>query len=69
MKTAKAFWDREPAAFVALVSSAIALGTAFGLQLSGEQVGAIMAFITVVAGFVTRAKVSPVDNGAMYVKR
>lgn len=50
-----------------VVSAAIALGSAFGLQLSGEQVGAIMFFTTVVVGFLTRRKVTPVDGG-IFVK-
>ena len=37
----------------------IALGVAFGLELSGEQTGAIMAVVTAALGFVTRAKVTP----------
>lgn len=62
-------WDREPAAFLSLVSSAIALVSAFGFDLSGEQVGAIMAFTAVVVGFITRSKVSPVDTSGMFVRR
>lgn len=62
-------WDREPAAFLSLVSAAISLVTAFGFDLSGEQVGAIMAFTAVVVGFITRSKVSPVDTSGMFVKR
>jgi len=61
-------WDREPAAFLSLVSATVALVAAFGCNLSGEQVGAIMAFTAVLVGFVTRSKVSPVDT-SMFVKR
>jgi hypothetical protein len=62
-------WDREPAAFLSLVSAAISLITSFGFSLSGEQVGAVMAFTAVVVGFITRSKVSPVDTSGMFVKR
>lgn len=61
-------WDREPAAFLALVSAGIALVSAFGVDLTGEQVGAIMALTAVVVGFITRSKVTPVDPGT-YIKR
>ena len=51
---------KEPALVTAAVSALIALGVAFGLELSGEQTGAIMAVVTAALGFVTRAKVTPV---------
>ena len=61
-------WDREPAAFLSLVAAGIALVSSFGLNFTGDQVGSIMAFTSVVVGFVTRSKVSPVEPG-VYVKR
>ena len=69
MKRQPNVWDREPAAFLSLVSAGISLVTAFGFDLSGEQVGAIMAFTAVVVGFITRSKVAPVDTSGMFVKR
>jgi len=51
--------NTEPAVIVALVSAVIALAVSFGLDLSTEQVGAIMAVVTIVAGLVTRSKVTP----------
>ena len=62
-------WDREPAAFLGIVASAIALVSAFGLNLTGDQVGAIMGFTSMVVAFITRSKVSPVDTSGMFVKR
>jgi len=61
-------WDREPSAFLSLVSAGVSLVTAFGFDLSGEQVGSIMAFTAVVVGFITRSKVTPVKDG-MYITR
>lgn len=61
-------WDREPAAFLSLVSAGIALVSAYGLDLTGEQVGATMGFTAVVVGFITRSKVTPVNPGT-FVKR
>lgn len=52
--------QREPALVTGAVSALIALGVAFGLDLTGEQTGAIMAVTTAVLAFVTRAQVSPV---------
>jgi len=59
IKRVRSLWDREPVAFLTVVQAAVALGTSFGLQLSGEQVGAIMSFTAAVVGFVTRQKVTP----------
>jgi hypothetical protein len=52
----------EPAVIVSLVSAVIALAVTFGLDLTGDQVGAIMAVVVIVAGIVTRSQVSPVAN-------
>jgi len=53
-------WDQEPAVYVAIVSAAISLLVAFGFDLNGEQTGAIVAFVQVLAGFLTRSQVTPV---------
>jgi hypothetical protein len=52
--------NREPALILALVQSVIALVVAFGLDLSAEQVGTIVAVSAALLGVVTRSKVSPV---------
>ena len=53
------WWQREPVMFMAVVQSGLALVTAFGLNLSGDQIGAIMAFSSAVFGFIARSQVSP----------
>lgn len=50
---------REPALVTGFVAAVIALAVAFGLDLSGEQTGAIMAVTTAVLAFITRAQVTP----------
>jgi len=50
----------EPALVVGFVGTLIALGVTFGLDLSTEQVGAVMALVTAVLALVTRSQVSPV---------
>lgn len=62
MKRVKSLWDQEPVAFLSVIQAAVALFTAFGLELSGEQVGAIMAFSAALIGFITRQKVAPIDT-------
>ena len=52
-------WNREPALIVALIGALIALLIAFGLHLSAEQVGAVMALVTAALGLVTRSRVTP----------
>ena len=49
----------EPALVTGVVSAAIALGTAFGLNLSADQVGAIMAFVVAAMAIVVRQQVTP----------
>jgi hypothetical protein len=57
--------DREPAVIIGLVTAAIealiALVVAFGVELTGEQVAAIMGFVAaagaVIAALLTRARV------------
>jgi hypothetical protein len=50
---------REPAMVLALVQASIALVVAFGLRLSADQIGAILAVTAVVLGLITRSQVSP----------
>ena len=52
----------EPALVVAFVGALIALFTAFGLKLSPEQIGGVMAVVSAALGFVTRSQVSPADS-------
>jgi len=54
-----AFLKREPAAITSTVAAIIALAVSFGLNLSSDQVGAITAIATLLAGFITRAGVTP----------
>ena len=53
-------WGREPAMVLALVQTALVLGVSFGLRLTPEQTGAILALTAVVLGLLTRSQVSPV---------
>ena len=52
-------FTREPVLTLAVVQAAIALVVSFGLDLSPEQVGAILAFTAAVLGWLTRTKVTP----------
>lgn len=52
---------KEPALVTGAVSALIALGVAFGLNLDGQQTGAIMALVTAALAFVTRSQVTPVE--------
>lgn len=54
-------WNREPVMFLAVVQTGLALLLAFGVDLTKEQVGAILAFTAAVLGFVVRRKVSPTE--------
>ncbi len=52
-------WNREPAMVLAFVQAVIVLAVSFGLQLTPEQTGAILALTAVVLGLWTRSKVTP----------
>jgi len=52
-------WRREPALFYGLVNSVIALVVSFGLQLSADQIGAIMAVTSAVLALATRRQFTP----------
>ena len=55
-------WGREPALILGLVQAAIALGVAFGLDLSIEQTGAILAVTAALLAVITRSQVTPVTD-------
>jgi hypothetical protein len=50
----------EPALILGFVGAVIALVTAFGLDMSPERVGAIMALVSAGLALVVRSQVSPV---------
>ena len=52
-------WNREPALILAFLQTVLALVLAFGLNLSEEQVGAILAASAAFLGLVTRSQVTP----------
>lgn len=47
--------------YLALIQAALALIVGFGVKLSPEQIGLILAFSSAVLGFVARSQVSPVE--------
>lgn len=52
-------WNREPAMVLAFVQAVIVLAVSFGLHLTAEQTGAILALTAVALGLITRTQVSP----------
>lgn len=52
--------NAEPVAVLTVVQMLIALGVAFGLGLTGEQTGAIVAATAAILGLISRQKVVPV---------
>ena len=51
-----------PVRFQALIVAGIALGSAFGLQWNGAQVGAVSAFTAALLAFLTEQAVTPVSE-------
>lgn len=54
-------WGREPAAVLAFVQAVVALAVSFGLDLTAEQVGGIVAVTALALGLLTRSRVTPVS--------
>ncbi len=66
----KEFIDRikqEPVAFQAVIQMGLAMFVSFGLGLSGEQTGAIMAFTAAILAFFTRQHVTSNSETARQV--
>lgn len=55
-------WGREPAVIIGVVQALIALGVAFGLSITAEQVGMINAAVAAVLAFITRSQVTPMAS-------
>ena len=55
-------WNREPVLFMTVIQAGLALLLSFGIHLSVEQIGAILAFSAAVIGFVVRSQVVPTGN-------
>ena len=51
-------WKSEPSMILAVVSAGLALGMGFGLNISPEQMGLIMAFAAAILGLITRSQVT-----------
>lgn len=54
---------REPALILGAVQAVIALAIAFGLDLSVEQTGAILAATAAVLAVIVRSQVTPTRSG------
>lgn len=55
-------WGREPAVIIGLIQAAIALAASFGLDMTPEQIGALVAITAAVLSVVTRSQVTPVNK-------
>jgi hypothetical protein len=55
----KNLWGREPVAIVATLQTLLALLLAFGVELTVEQTGAILAATAAVLGLIARSKTTP----------
>ena len=62
-------FKREPAVILGLVSALIAVAIGFGLDITSEQVGLIMAAVSAVIGVITRSQVSPTALMSPEMKR
>ena len=51
-------FEREPAIILGLVNTALALILSFGVSLSADQIGAILAFSSALIALITRQVVT-----------
>lgn len=59
MEAVPMIWNREPVLFFAVVQAAVTLVTAFGVDLTAEQVAAVNLFSLAVLSLIVRHKVTP----------
>jgi hypothetical protein len=52
-------FSREPALWLGLLGAVISLGVSFGLKLTTEQTGAVVAVAQVILALATRQSVTP----------
>ena len=57
-------FGREPALVMGALNAIIALAVGFGLDLSPDQIGAIMAAVAAVIAVIVRSRVTPVEQVA-----
>lgn len=55
-------WNREPAVIMGVVQAVLGMALAFGIELSQEQVGSIMAGTAAVMALVVRSQVVPIKD-------
>ena len=56
-------WGREPVAILAVIQAGIALGMAYGLSVTPEQMALMLTFTGAVLALITRSQVSPGGKG------
>ena len=52
-------FGREPVLFLAVIQAGLTLGVGFGLHVTVEQMGFMMAFSAAMLELITRSQVSP----------
>lgn len=55
-------FGREPVLWLALLRAVVVLVTAFGLELSAEQIATVYLFMEAALSLIARQKVTPVAN-------
>jgi hypothetical protein len=55
-------FGREPAVILGAIQAILGLGLSFGLHLSAENIGAIMAAAAAILALVVRQQVTPLKN-------
>lgn len=56
-------FGREPALILGALTALIALAVGFGLDVTEEQVGLILAAVSAVMALIIRSQVTPVRRG------
>ena len=61
--TPSTIFGREPALFLGVAQAVLALILVFGVELTQEQVGGILAVTAAVLALITRSQVTPAEPG------
>lgn len=55
-------FGREPAVFLGMIAAILSVALGFGLEISVEQFGLVMAAVSAVVAFCVRQSVTPVNK-------
>jgi hypothetical protein len=62
MDLIRRIFNREPVLFTAVIQSVLTLAVSFGLNMTADQIGTIVAVTAAILGVIARSQVTPVQQ-------